>query len=365
MPGKVIISNSTDPYTNLAFEDCLFREHLSKQCPNILFLYQNLPSVVIGRAQNPWLEANLPYLKKNNINLVRRQSGGGTVYHDLGNLNYCFLALNDYYLIDQHLRIITQALEDLGINAIANKRNDIIINTDDGINKKISGSAFRTAKDRSFHHATLLINSNIDNLIQSISSTHKIFDAKGVQSIRSSVMNINQIKSETNIEINSKNIIKKISDKYMLMHNIDQITQNTSDLNPKLKYELKSDKWIFEKTLGFDISIPLRIEKHSNSNSNSNPNILCHINHGVIQEFKITSNKNSKIILNRDIDIDIDIDIKIILKILNKYCTNIPIYKPIASDIKTKIIKNNPNLRVLFHTVFLYLNKYCYASKAD
>jgi lipoate---protein ligase len=353
MPGKVIISNSTDPYTNLALEDCLFREHLSKECPNILLLYQNSPSVVIGRAQNPWLEANLPYLKKNNINLVRRQSGGGTVYHDLGNLNYCFLALNDYYLVDQHLRITTKALEDLGIKAIANKRNDLIIQTSDGIDKKISGSAFRTAKDRSFHHATLLINSNIDNLIQSISSTHKIFDAKGVQSIRSSVINLNQIKSDTNIEINSENIIKKISNKYMLMHNINQITQNTPDLNPKLKSELKSDKWIFEKTLGFDISIPLSIEKDNNS---TNSNIECHINHGVIQEFKIINNKNSKNSLNKDI--------KIILKTLNKYCSNIPIYKSIASDTKTKTIKHHPSLSVFFHTVFLYLNKYCYTSKA-
>ena len=356
MPGKVIISNSTDPYTNLAMEDLLFRDHVSKECPNILFLYQNKPSVIIGRAQNPWLEANLPYLEKNDINIIRRQSGGGTVYHDLGNLNYCFLALNDYYLVDQHLRIITQALEDLEIKSNVNKRNDIIIKTNNNVDKKISGSAFRTSKDRSFHHATLLINSNIDNLIKSISSTHKIINAKGVQSIRSSVMNIKEI----NPYINISNIIKKISDRYMLLHDISDINDlnDINDISDIIKNNntpiITSEKWLFEKTLGFNISIPLDIKPlNINKENPNNSEILCHVNHGIIKEFFIKDNKR----------VNNNKDIKIIIKTLNKHCTNIPLYKNIPSSIKLKIKNLYPNLNFLFHTIFLYLNKYCYTAK--
>ena len=132
MPSKIFISKFTDPYINLSIEDYLFRHVISSSnnnyCPSILFLYQNDPTVVIGRAQNPWLETNLPWIKENKINLIRRQSGGGTVYHDLGNLNYSFLALTPYYQVDQHLRILINALANLGLDAHANKRHDLYIN---------------------------------------------------------------------------------------------------------------------------------------------------------------------------------------------------------------------------------------------
>ena len=359
MPGKIIISKITDPYTNLALEDFFFRNSLSEECPNLLFLYQNAPSVVIGRAQNPWAEANLAYNKKNNINIIRRQSGGGTVFHDLGNLNYSFLALNNYYLVDQHLRIITQALNKLAIEAFTNKRNDILINIDDS-EKKISGSAFRKAKDRAFHHATLLIKSDIDKLIKSIESAHNIKDAKGVKSIRSKVANLNEIIPSLDIEM----IINSITSIYAQQHNIDAnnnpediiIINNQLELNKSLeinknleiiekyKAEIKSKKWIFEKTLSFEIHIPLSINQ---SNTNY---IICHVNHGKTQEFTLKPSKN--------INKDLNKDIKIVVKILNKYCKNIEVYRPISNKVKIKIMEKQPKLSILFHNVFLFLNKY-------
>ena len=359
MPGKIIISKITDPYINLALEDFFFRNSLSEDCPNILFLYQNTPCVVIGRAQNPWEEANLDYNKKNNIHIIRRQSGGGTVFHDLGNLNYSFIALNNYYLVDQHLRIITQALNKLEIEAFTNKRNDILINIDDS-EKKISGSAFRKAKDRSFHHATLLVKSDIDQLIKSIESAHNIKDAKGVKSIRSKVANLNEIIPSLTIDM----VINSISNIYAQQHNIDAnnnpediiIINNQLELNKSLninnnleiiekyKSEIKSKKWTFEKTLSFEIHIPLSINQSNTSY------IICHVNHGKTQEFTFTNKKN--------INKDLNADIKIVVKTLNKYCKNINIYEPISNKIKTKIMEKQPDLRILFHNVFLFINKY-------
>ena len=363
MPGKIIISKITDPYTNLALEDFFFRNSLSEDCPNLLFLYQNTPSVVIGRAQNPWVEANLAYNKKNNINIIRRQSGGGTVYHDLGNLNYCFLALNNYYLVDQHLRIITQALSKLEIEAFTNKRNDILINIDD-TEKKISGSAFRKAKDRAFHHATLLIKSDIDKLIKSIESAHNIKDAKGVKSIRSKVANLNEIIPSLDIDM----IINSIANIYAQQHNLDisnnpeniivinnQLELNKSlDINhnveviEKYKSDIKSEKWIFEKSLSFDIHIPLNLN-HSLNKPNS-CYIICNINHGKTESFKI---KNSKNISDKSKNLN-----KLLSQILNKNCRDIEIYKTIPNKIKNKVMSDNNDLNLLCHNVFLYLNKY-------
>ena len=123
MSVSVFLSASQNPYQNLALEHVL----LQTLTAPALFLYVNQPCVVIGRAQNPWIEANLPFLKEQAMPLVRRQSGGGTVVHDLGNLNFSFISPKARYDKKLHLKIVLNALRALGIPAEMNARHDLIL----------------------------------------------------------------------------------------------------------------------------------------------------------------------------------------------------------------------------------------------
>lgn len=124
---KVYISNSHDIYTNLALEDCLFNS-LTENTQTLL-LYQNEPCVVIGKFQNPWLEANVENLIQNGVSLIRRNSGGGTVYHDMGNLNLTFFTTKNDYNRKKNLIFIQDVLRKYyNIPAVINKRDDMVVN---------------------------------------------------------------------------------------------------------------------------------------------------------------------------------------------------------------------------------------------
>ncbi|KAI8849079.1 hypothetical protein BC829DRAFT_472928 [Chytridium lagenaria] len=122
-------------------------------------MYRNDPCVVIGRNQNPWRECNVPLLRKTNIPLIRRRSGGGTVYHDLGNTNYSIHMPRHLFNRDLHAHLVSQALIDLDIPATVNSRHDITVH-----NKKVSGSAYKVVNARAYHHGTMLIDTEIGEL---------------------------------------------------------------------------------------------------------------------------------------------------------------------------------------------------------
>lgn len=124
---SVFISQSTDIFTNLALEDWFYKNYDFKN-HHILFLWRNNPCVVIGRHQNPWIEHNSQLAEKRGIVLARRNSGGGTVYHDIGNLNLSFFTPRERYNRKYNLEIITRALyREWGIEAEVNKREDIVV----------------------------------------------------------------------------------------------------------------------------------------------------------------------------------------------------------------------------------------------
>lgn len=201
---KIYLLDSTDPYRNLAFEEAFFR-HVPQEEPEKkhILIWRNRPSVVIGRFQNPWLEADLARLKKDGTLLARRISGGGTVYHDGGNLNLTFFfpspvraetssepegdtstangqgsaglepagngeALDEWKM--EHLQLPLAALYRLGILATTNDRGDIVVQA-----KKISGSAYRQSGGWAYHHATLLVSSDGERLRSSLSSPFRVF----------------------------------------------------------------------------------------------------------------------------------------------------------------------------------------------
>ena len=178
------------PYFNLAAEEYLLHEF--KQ--NVVFLYTNENSVVIGKHQNAFDECNMQFCKPNNVHIARRLSGGGTVFHGDGNLNFCFIqnAKTTDRLIDfkRHLTPVNKFLHSLGVHSEFSGRNDLLV---DG--KKISGNAEHvySKKKRVIHHGTLLFNADLKSLKAAIEPKKLIkFKGHAVKSVRSQVANIDQ-----------------------------------------------------------------------------------------------------------------------------------------------------------------------------
>lgn len=185
---RLLISDSYDPWFNLAVEECIFREMTTQK---ILFLWRNAETVVIGQSQNPWKECNTRRMEQDGIRLARRSSGGGAVFHDLGNTCFTFMAGKPDYDKTVSTGIILQALAQLGIAATASGRNDLVIDTADGV-RKISGSAYRETQDRGFHHGTLLLNADLNRLADYLNPDPKKLQAKGITSVRSRVANLSE-----------------------------------------------------------------------------------------------------------------------------------------------------------------------------
>lgn len=183
---RLLISDSYDPWFNLAVEECIFREMTTQK---ILFLWRNAETVVIGQSQNPWKECNTRRMEQDGIRLARRSSGGGAVFHDLGNTCFTFMAGKPGYDKSVSTDIILQALRQLGVTAGASGRNDLVMETADGP-RKISGSAYRETQDRGFHHGTLLLNADLERLADYLNPDPKKLQAKGITSVRSRVANL-------------------------------------------------------------------------------------------------------------------------------------------------------------------------------
>jgi len=191
MPSlRLLISDSYDPWFNLAVEETIFRQMPTTQ--RVLFLWRNADTVVIGRAQNPWKECNTARMEQDNVRLARRSSGGGAVFHDLGNTCFTFMAGKPEYNKSVSTALVLSALHDLGIHAVASGRNDLEVETAEGM-RKISGSAYKETPDRGFHHGTLLLNADLTRLTNYLNPDPKKLQAKGITSVRARVANLNDI----------------------------------------------------------------------------------------------------------------------------------------------------------------------------
>lgn len=187
---KVLTSPFRNPFINLALEDFFLRG--GADLP-LLFFYVNRPSVVLGRFQNPWLETNLSYLVSNDIWLVRRQSGGGCVYHDEGNLNFSFITPDGTIDRKKHAELLTEAFSKADIHLSISPRNDLWLNDLEGHPKKISGSAYKQTKEASFHHGTFLVSSDLHRLEESLKHTFIPKSSKSIASVRSKVISLQEV----------------------------------------------------------------------------------------------------------------------------------------------------------------------------
>ncbi|WP_111639123.1 lipoate--protein ligase [Marinomonas shanghaiensis] len=190
MASRILLSHSNNPHFNLAVEDCIFRSMPADQ--RVLFLWRNADTVVIGRSQNPWKECNISNMEQDKIHLARRQSGGGAVFHDLGNTNFTFMAGKPEYNKEVSTEIVLQGLKKLGIEGYANGRNDLVVGEGEEM-RKFSGSAYKETKDRGFHHGTLLLHADLSRLANYLNPDVKKLQSKGITSVRSRVTNLNSL----------------------------------------------------------------------------------------------------------------------------------------------------------------------------
>jgi lipoate-protein ligase A len=168
--------------------------HMMKHFDQILLLYVNEPSVVIGRNQNPWKEINTKNALEEGVHVVRRISGGGTVYHDLGNINFSFIYNKGYSSVEDNFKVIKEAIASLGIDLDVTKRNDLFYR-----DKKVSGNAFYNRGTRHMHHGTLLIDTDTSDLWKILNFEHDKFIAKGVDSVKSPIINLKSLVSDLSV----------------------------------------------------------------------------------------------------------------------------------------------------------------------
>lgn len=292
----VFISQSTNIYSNLAFEDWLYK-NWSFEKRNVMFIWRNSPCVVIGRHQNPYVEANLQYLESAGVPVVRRNSGGGAVYHDEGNLNCTFFTTRDRYNRKENLEVICQALqEDFGIQAHVNHRDDIIIGQD----FKVSGTAAKLGRQSAYHHCTLLVRTNKQQMKLALQGDKNI-QSKATASIPALVMNLH----DANEDISVQQLISSIGRKYLesSTKGIDassqqmyQLSNGYTLINPtddwfpglaKVEAELSSYSWLHNKTPRFTITRPVTVPECVAHNTTVN--IAVQVYHGKVEDVKIAS----------------------------------------------------------------------------
>lgn len=193
---SVFISQSYDVFTNLALEDWIYKNYDFGN-HHVMMLWLNDPCVVIGRHQNPFSESNVSQLEAAGIALARRNSGGGTVYHDRNNLNCTFFTPRERYDRKYNLSLITRAIyREYGIDTEISPRDDILLH-----GKKISGTAAKLGQPNCYHHCTLLVNSDKNHLNGSLIKNEKAeIISKATSSVRSPIKNLADVNKSVNVQ---------------------------------------------------------------------------------------------------------------------------------------------------------------------
>ena len=244
----VIRSDSFDPYDNLALEEHL----LTKTSPGsvILYLWQNAHTVVIGRNQNPWAECRTGVLQEEGGHLARRLSGGGAVYHDLGNLNFTFLCREEDYDLQKQLSVIQSACALAGISAAFSGRNDLLA---DG--RKFSGNAFYHSKGAAYHHGTLLIDTDMDRLGRYLSPPKAKLQTKGVASVRSRVVNLKDLSPNLTCDTMGAYMEQAFGSVYGSAPQSLSLTDEDRQAVGQLSQRYQSEDWLFGKPMPFSCAL--------------------------------------------------------------------------------------------------------------
>lgn len=242
-----------DPYRNIALEKYLL-EHLNPgDC--VLYLWQNKNTVVIGRNQNAWAECRTTLLEEEGGTMARRLSGGGAVFHDLGNLNFTFLVNDEDYDVDRQLSVIQAALAELGLTAEKSGRNDLLV---DG--RKFSGNAFFHRNGHAYHHGTLLVDVDMDKLSRYLTPPKAKLEAKGVASVRSRVANLTEFVPELTCDSLRKYMAQAFSKVYGLPYCTIELDDEARQIIANDAEKLSSWDWLFGSRLPFSFSCEAKFD---------------------------------------------------------------------------------------------------------
>ena len=288
-----IEKNSHDPHFNVAVEEHLLRQKGS----DLVMIWKSEPSVVIGKHQNAISEINLDWIRQNKIPVIRRISGGGTVYHDLGNINYTVITTESRKdrMIDfqKFTQPIVDFLDSFGIEAVYNGKNNLFIG-----DRKISGCAAHVHKNRVMHHGTILFDSNLADLDKSIKANPgKSITDKAVQSVRSTVTNIREhLDVEMDI-LKFESKFKKYIINYHNISNLEELLKDdmkaVSDLADK-KY--KTWEWTFGYSPSYQIQSDVKVSGHQTT-------FMFTVEKGLLTSFSLEGNssgiKNIRSILKK------------------------------------------------------------------
>ncbi|XCP86640.1 lipoate--protein ligase [Roseburia hominis] len=246
-----IESMQPNPYRNLAVEEYLFLHCEDTEC--ILYLWQNQNTIVIGRNQNAWKECLVSSLEADGGHLARRLSGGGAVYHDLGNLNFTFLVSKENYDLEKQLEVIKRAVQKLGGNAEKSGRNDILI---DG--RKFSGNAFYEHGTHCYHHGTLMVDVDIENLSKYLTVSKEKLKSKGVDSVKSRVANLKEYIPNLTIEALKAALRAAFEEVYGLKAGELRVSALKMEEVEESEKRFSSWKWLYGRKLDFQHELSYR-----------------------------------------------------------------------------------------------------------
>lgn len=271
-----VTSNSTKPQFNLALEEYVF-EYLDEY-DEIFMLWQNEPSIIVGKHQNTIEEINTKYVKENNIHVVRRLSGGGAVYHDLGNLNYTIISKaegSNTFDFKTFSQPVIDVLADLGIKAEFTGRNDIVIG-----GQKFCGNAQYMKKGKVLHHGAILFDTELNILGKSLKVSKDKIISKGVKSVRSRVTNIkDHLKKEITVEDFKNLLLKRMfgGDKEILPYELSE--EDLKNINELVEKRYGTWEWNYGESPEFNI-------RKSNRFQSGKVETLIDVDRGVIKELK-------------------------------------------------------------------------------
>lgn len=274
MSNYIYSAPTGDGWLNLA-RDGYFLEN-NKKGDVILYFYVNKNAVIIGRNQNAWKECSIANMDADGVQLVRRHSGGGAVFHDNGNLNFSFITDEKHYDLNRQMRVILNAVSKLGLKAELSGRNDITV---DG--KKFSGNAFSLAKGNRSHHGTILVNADLTKLSNYLCVSKEKMRSKGIDSVRARVCNICELSSGLTVEAMRRLVIESFIEEYGAAS--EYVFDGTALAEVEERRErLSSWEWRFGKTPQFDFETDKRF-------SFGDTQIYFNSRNGVIRETKVYS----------------------------------------------------------------------------
>jgi lipoate---protein ligase len=259
----------TDPRINLAIEEYVLK-NMDIEKDDFLLFYINQPSIIIGKNQNTIEEINTDYVEENGVIVVRRLSGGGAVYHDLGNLNFSFLTKDDgnsFHNYKKFTQPVVDALAKLGVNAELSGRNDILAE-----GRKVSGNAQFSTKGRMFSHGTLMFDTEIDAVVSALKVKKDKIESKGIKSVRSRVANISEfLKEPMTVEAFRMEILKSIFGGEEHIQYYELTEQDWENIHQLSEERYQKWEWNYGKSPRFNIqkqhrfpsgSIDIRLEVH-------------------------------------------------------------------------------------------------------